>query len=437
MTEPTALPETNNFGLTRIGVGEALSKNGYAVLDLDRIKIDDVLQALVTHSHTGEPALGDPTDPPDLLGLTEGGDLPAATTYFYKVAYIDQYNLETAASPEESVTTPDPIPTPPAPATTVASTGGFIEAGLYAYVITQTDATGGETDPSVSSTVRVGAGGLSTVTFDFPDLGLGAVSTSVYRARPGQTIFYYLTTTTADAWTDLGDIEDQTVIAPVSNTTNSANSIQVTIPLDFIPLGCASWKIYRATFSGGYGGNSLVHNVTEGVTDTSIIPVSVWTDVGDLLEAGFPHVNSSTIPSPPAISLGLGLERPGLLGASHGHGAQCLSMFGPGVLTDAAVLSVTETASPITPTGLTAFFRTPPSGASVVRLRVQDTTGVRLELRCTASSVQPGDPPGYFHADYNTSAADGIEFGVGTITVLVYVDDGPTLAADVNVTLWF
>src|SRR4051794_22346598 len=112
------LQETTHFGLTRVGSGETLAKNGYSFGDLDRVKLDRLLYAALTHTHSGGNAVGDPSDPPTFVVNPTGGHLPASTTFYYRVAYMDEYGLESAASPEGSVTTGDPISPGPAPSGT-------------------------------------------------------------------------------------------------------------------------------------------------------------------------------------------------------------------------------------------------------------------------------------------------------------------------------
>jgi hypothetical protein len=407
VTEPDQFPETTHFGLTRIGEGESFSKNGWAFTDLDRIRLDDLLFAVVNHKHDGSPALGDPTDPPDLLVSPTGGDLPAATTFFYRCSYIDDHGLETAASPETSVTTPDPLDAPTAPAATVETTGGAVEAGIYAYMLTFLDAYGGETTPSPMNDVRVETGSTNRVRLDLPALITGAASINVYRARPGQTTFFRVASAvTATTWYDVGDLEDQSITAPVANTTNAGNSVSVGAPLGFIPLGCKSWNIYRATFSGGYDGNSLVHNVIEGATDTSTIPRTTWIDTGDVLLQGFPQNSSATIPSPPVIDLG---DVQGQLNlAVIPRGSQCVSSYGAGVLTNAQLLNATEVVTTLRPTRLTAYFHTPPETGVTVRFRVEDPYSNYIELACSDATAIGGDPSGYFRKAFPLT--DGGEF---------------------------
>lgn len=396
-------PKTQHFNLTRVGAGESISKDGWAFTDLDRVKLDDLLYALLLHKHTGEPALGDPTDPPTFTAVSTGGHLAAATTYYYRVSFVDQWGLESAASPEGSVTTPNPIPAPSAPAATVESASGTVQPGVYSYLITVTDAFGGETVPSAANNVQVESGTTNRIRLDLPALPAGGTQFRVYRSRPGQTQFYFLTSSAGTSVYDQGDAEDQTVLAPTQNTTNSANSVQVTIPLNFIPLGCTGWRIYRATESGAYDGNSLVHEVVEGLTDTSTTPRTMWVDTGDSLLAGTPQESSSTIPQGSLLSLN---DLAGTLPlAAIPRGVRCMSFYQAGTgIADGETLFITNSPAPIKPVRLTAFFKTPPPAGTSVTLHFQDSeaTPQSIDLLCDDSG---GSPAGYFHKEWPVSEA--------------------------------
>lgn len=420
MTSPSndALPETAHFGLTRIGAGEAQSKNGWSFSDLDRLKLDDLLYAALTHTHTGQPALGNPTDPPALASVSTGGLLPAGTQLFYRASFVDQFGLETAASPEASITTAPPLAPPSAPGAIVDTTAGTVQPGVYSYLLTYTDSYGGETTPSAFNNVQVIAGatpGPARIILNLPPLGLAA-GIKVYRARPGQSALYYVGSSTGSTFTDAGVVEDQTITAPTLNTTNGNGSVVVTIPLNFIPLGCVAWKIYRAFSSGGYDGNSLVHEVIETVSATSTVPVTTWTDTGDVLLAGFPQNSSSTVPAGSLLSLN---DLQGVLPISViPRGVQCLSAFGNGPISNGRVITVTESPVGVQPARLTAFFGTPPSTGMTVRVRVTDTaaTPSYVELSCPAVPATPVSPVGYYHMEFPLIGSKLVYASTGTRT---------------------
>lgn len=396
------LPETQHFGFTQIGPGEGLAKNGYAFGVHDRQGIDNLIQALFNHRHTGEPALGDPTDAPTLNAVSSGGHLPAATTFYFRASYLDQWGLESAASPEASITTPNPIAAPAAPAATVETASGTLGVGIFSYLLTVKDAYGGETTPSSVNNVQISSGGTNRIRFDLPELPPDGVSFSLYRARPGQSQFYLHSSSTGTVMYDSGEAEDQTVLAPTVNTTNAANSIEVTVPGGFIPLGCVAWRFYRSTTSGGYDGTSLVHEVVEGFTDTSTIPRTMWSDTGDSLLQGFPRNSSSTAPQGSLLSLN---DVAGALPlAAIPRGVRCLSITGVGNLSNAEVLLITETPAPIKPVRFTAYLKTPPAPGSSLTLVIQDSaaTPATIELVCDDSG---GSPAGYFHAEWPVTEA--------------------------------
>lgn len=404
MADPLA--ETDNYGFTRYGPGEAASKNGWAFSDSDRVKLDKLFYAALNHTHSGDPALGDPTDAPALSALPTGGVLPAATTYYYRVSFVDQWGLETQAGPEASVTTANPIAPPTAPAVTIELSSGTVAPGVYSYLISFVDQYGGESTPSPMASAQVTTGTTNRIRLDVPDLPAGAASINVYRARPGQAQFYYLGNTTTSPFYDSGSSEDQTITAPTVNSTNASNSIQVTIPLGFIPEACFGWKIYRALSSGGYDGNSLVHWVTEGASDTSTTPRTQWTDTGDSLLAGFPPDQNSCAPS--GIQLAFDMLTGALPLTSMPRGAQVHSTYVAGTVTDQTVVNITEIPIAIQPTRLTAFFKTPPP-TEVVRIRVSDSAATPNVIEVNSTNTVAGDPAGYYHVEWPLYLAESFE----------------------------
>lgn len=392
-------PNTDHFGFTRIGPGESTGKNGQAALDADPVTLDNLLYALFTREFNGDPALGDPTDPPGVFLLAAGGALPAGTTFYYRVAFVDAYGLESAASAEASITTADTIEAPTAPALSVFDSGGSIGVGAYNYVLTQVDDSGGETTVSPLSTIAVNVGdGSAVIALDLPDLAAGATKFRVYRSRPGQTALYFLAEQVSGTYLDTGLAEDQSIPAPNVNSTNATGSVQIVIPGAFIPEQCAAWRIYRATASGDYDEASLVHHVVEPATEDSPIPTTVWTDTGADLLTGTPRETSATAPQGPKLNLD---DLTGSLPlTSVPRGVRCLSTYGPGVLTDGQVLNMTESPAPVQPVRFTAFFRTAPSTSGVVTVRVSDAAGASVALQCSPSFHRAGDPAGFFRAEY-------------------------------------
>lgn len=433
MTDPLdpntvdATPVTDHFGFTRIGPNEGYDKNGWAFGDADRVKQDNVLWALANHEHTGEPALGDPTDAPALAALTTGGHLAPGTTYYYRISFLDKWMLETAASPEASITTPDPIDPPTAAASDVEVAGGTVTAGLYSYVITVLDAFGGETTPSDATTVTVDTGTTNRIALTLPDLPDGGIGFNIYRARPGQTSYYKLGSTNDTTYYDTGATEDQTITAPLNNTTNSSNAIQVSIASGVIPQGCVAWCIYRATASGDYQGDSLVHAVSEGATDTDPTPVTSWIDTGDVLLQGFPLQKSSTMPMPAVIDLS---DIQGHLPITAlPRGVQNIATAVAGALADGQLLNATEPPGDVRPTRFTALFKTPPAAGTSITLHATDTGGHTIDLVCSDATHQSGDPAGYYRAGWPVTDAGEYQAESGTRSDVATVDIVTDLAA--------
>lgn len=397
MSEST--PETTHFGLTRVGSGESFAKNGYAVTDADVVVVDDVLYALSIHSHDGTARLGDPSTVPGLSASTVGGSLPAGTTYYYRVSFLDKYSLETAASDESYVTTPDPLPSPTPPASVVETTLGTLSAGVYTYLVTFTTATGGETTPSGSNAVKVPDGTTNRIRLLLPTLPAGALGWKIYRSRPGQSQFYYVDSTLNPTWYDGGLVEDQSVRVPTTNTTNGTNSITVTIPGGVIPARCFGWRIYRALLSGNYDGTSLVHQVVEGATDTSTDVITTFVDSGGALLAGFPRNTSQTLPGGTlAVGSATGTVR----------GSRSFSGY-IDVITNGSLVTATTVSAAIQPSKLTAFFQVPPNGGAtppVMRIQAYDeaATPNYVELTVVGDGTKQ-----YFHLDLPTLAGAAFE----------------------------
>lgn len=297
--DDSSTPDTEHFGFTRVGTGEDITKDSSKFGDQDRVMLDALLHALATHTHSGSTALDGPTDAPTLTVDSSGGSLPPATDFYYRVSYVDARGLETAAGPEATVTTPDPADDPSAAPALSPGSSGTLAAGDTSYVYTFQDATGGETLPSPAATLTATAN--SSIDIDLPSLPADAQAFVIYRSRPGQTDFYQLAITTGTTYHDGGAAEDQTIVAPVENTTAATNAVQIAAPLSFLPPGAVGWRIYRADASGGYDGDSLVHEVVE--TDSNGNLVLTWTDTDDSLSEGVPSEISSTI-GDPAISGG-------------------------------------------------------------------------------------------------------------------------------------
>lgn len=299
-------PDTVNFGLTRIGPGEGLQKDGHKALDADRVTLDALLKANQQHTHDGEERLADPVGAPTAVASPTDGTLPGNVTYYYSISYLDEWGLETAASPEVQVTTQSMVNAPAAPTLAHVPTGGTLGVGTYQYLITFADLQGGETTPSLKSSILLTSDvcvGTSQITLNMPAPPLETPCINIYRQKPGQSQFYFLEKITNSAYTDDGSVaEDITLTPPVANTTSSTSSITITAPEVPIPAGVTAWRIYRTTISGNYPASALVHAVVETTDETGTEIVTTWVDTGTTLLPGRPKIYSSTIAGGPNIA---------------------------------------------------------------------------------------------------------------------------------------
>lgn len=296
-------PETTNFGLVRFGEGESIAKQNYGVSDGNVVAIDRILKMLADHDHTGGARLADPALAPELTASTSGGTLPAGQTYYYQVSFVDAYGLETAASPEVSITTPPPLGVPTAPALSVQATGGTLGAGIYRYVLAARTPGGGVTTTSTTAEVAIDTGTTNRILISLPEMPAGAEALLIYRSRPGQTEYYFWRESldAADLYDDGSVAEDPTILAPAYNTSSGTNSITVSLPGGTVPTGVQMWRIYRASSPGIYNGLNLVHQVSEGLTESDTTPRPDWIDDGSPLFRGQPRRTSATVAPPPAV----------------------------------------------------------------------------------------------------------------------------------------
>lgn len=402
------LESTPTFGFTRVGQGETLAKNGYAALDGDRTMLDALLRSLHQHTHTGSTErLPDPQYAP-VLSATQGDQtafLPGGQTYFYKYSYVDIWGLETAASPEQMIQTPSGTLRPQAPILEHFPTGGNLNAGRYAYVLTYSDYQGGETTASdpVAITIETDAcSGECRIKLDFDEAPIVAPCVNIYRARQGQTRFYLLDKVEgATIYYDDGSrFEDQTKTPPVINTTGGNNRIDIELP-EGVPDGVGAWRIYRSQTPGAYTTASLVHHVVEGTEEFSNDLRDTWSDRGSGLGRGMPRTRSSTIGGARALRL----EH------LHGHltneqiprGARAWDLFLPGALLSRHY-SVHDFGMDVRPSRISAYLLDPPKGLaqSWIRFIVMDGSG-SVELQATTDAAKhavrfPLTDQGFVHA---------------------------------------
>lgn len=300
---------TVRFQLSTLGPGDALADDGYKFSDTDIQLVDRLLEyALERHVHTGASATDSaPPVGPTLTLHTSGGTIPASTRVYYQVSYVDPDGNETAASPAAFVDTPAAIDEPAAPALGWAPAGGSLPPGSYTYVLSAyAGAVTLETKALNPAQVRVGTTtSASQVTITMPSLPTGADGYNIYRKKPGSPRFYHLASTTATSYVDDGSVtEDPARSLPMSNATNNANAVTVTLPgaTPSVPGDGYTWKIYRAYDATSWA-SSLVHHVVETTLPGSGPVVTTYDDVGEPTLRGGPLDAGQMTGSPPKIVL--------------------------------------------------------------------------------------------------------------------------------------
>lgn len=306
--------QTDHYGLNTLGAGDSLSDGGYKFSVDDRRFMDQLLYlGAEGHKHNG--ALSTSEAPDDTLTLTQddtGGSIQAGQRIFYKYSYVDVNGLESEASTEYFIDTPDKIAEPNPPALTVFTTGGTLLPGVYYYAITAyTNVNTQETKAKgvIYITVPVTTS-TNSILLELPSLPAGADGFNIYRRKPGASRYNWLTSTTGSAFTDTNSLtEDCNRTLPVRNITNSQNS--VTLELPTLPAG-TTWKIYRSFTSGMYD-NALLHHVVEETFEGSGIITPEYVDVGNATQEGSPLAIGQQIGSPSKIMLTNGEEVQGTL----------------------------------------------------------------------------------------------------------------------------
>lgn len=420
-----SLPPTDYFGFTRVGQGESVAKDGHAALDLDVVTRDALHHAHEIHDHSGHARLQDPSVPPVLATSTTGGSLPAATAFYYKVGLIDKYGLETAASPEQSISTGAQIASPTPPSVQVEPEGGTVTGGLYSYVITYATDSGGETLPSRTSEIVVASGSANRIRLDLPALVAGATRYRIYRRRPGQALYYYVADVTAGPWYDTGLAEDVTINPPTANTTNAQNSITVTIPTGVVAANVFGWKIYRSTTPGTYTGHSLVHEVVEPTAEFDTDLRTTWVDTGDTLHQGMPRTRSAT------LSGGIPIDLTNIQGqfpmTALPRGSRSLEVFCRGTIVNDKVYAKTYLPGDIVPTRITAYFQDAPGdlgGATPKAVVFSFTDAQATPQAVQLSCASPGQ---FFSARFTETDGDQFEAENGSrsnVTAIPISNDG-------------
>lgn len=294
---------TDHYGLSKLESGDAFAANGYKYTNADRQSIDNLLY-LGAEGHVHDGASGTVLTPDDPLQLTlnnTGGTLPASTRIYYKWTYVNFRGEESIASPEAYIDTAAAVSEPSAPVLSYATTGGVLGGGNYFYVLsayvgtsineTKALSPGYITVPITSST--------NVLTLTFPSAPAGATGFNIYRRSPGQGTYYYLDSvdvnvaTPPTSYVDDGSVAqdcDRTIASV--NSTNSANSVDIQLPVSVpsLPAGY-TWKIYRTYVSTNWA-TSVLHHVVEYTNEATPIVTTIYSDVGNSTTTGtFPSQN--------------------------------------------------------------------------------------------------------------------------------------------------
>lgn len=305
--------ETTRFGFKTLDEGDQISDDSYKFSDADRHQIDRILAWFEHHHHTGEAgATTSPVAGPELELDTEGGNIPAGSRVRYRYTLVDATGLETAASPESYLDTPEPIDVPEAAALSVLTVGGSLIPGQYYYVLSAyQDFSTSETQAQNPAHITVPATtNTNEVTLELPDLPFGATGFNIYRRSPGGTRYFYLDSVDMDVATPPTDyIDDGSVdedcdrTLPASNTTFSTNAITVSIggATPSVPAGY-TWKLYRTYEAGNYDDSLLVWIVEETFEGSEII-TPLYDDIGGGTTTGTPPTANQTVDQPDQIQL--------------------------------------------------------------------------------------------------------------------------------------
>lgn len=305
--------KTERFGLQILEAGDSLATDGYAFTKSDRVLIDRLLElGAETHHHTGVAAEGLAVDPPQVTLDTNGGAIPAGRRVRYKITLVDENGLETAASDEQIIDTPDPITSPGAPSLYSSSVGGTLIPGVYYYALSAyQDNITSETKVANTAHITVPAGTTTNyVGLTLPSLPAWATGFNVYRRKPGSTRYYYLDSIDMDVATPPTEYDDDGSVnedcgrtVPTTNSTFSTNAVTVTYSgaTPTIPDGY-TWRVYRTYISGDYE-NSLLAWIVEETSEGSGIITPTYDDVGIGTTTGSPPSVSQATNSPTQIDL--------------------------------------------------------------------------------------------------------------------------------------
>lgn len=430
---------TPRYGLQRVRGGENFSLNGNKFSDDDRLIIENLIYASLTHHHNGLTSTAPSTSvAPGLVIDTAFGSLPSGQRVFYTTTWVDNIGNESVALPEAYIDTSPSVTNPGTPYLIVHSTGGTLTPGNYYYVLSAyTGSTAYESKATNPQFDTVQTGGITnSIVVGFPAVPAGADGFNVYRRGPGEIQYSYLTTVAVTggaspspaSFTDDGSLTINPVrTIPAANTTNSVNNITITVPSTTIdgvvyPDGTVppgyTWKVYRSYTSGLYT-NTLVHHVVEFTGEFTGIIVGSFTDTGFGTQQGTPPVQSQFVGSPSPIDLAT--ETTGIMPPERSEYNFVLTFSIPGSTipqTGIARWVCEYTSAVIVGCRVSTGRGEPPAGTSVI-VDVLKGTG-----------VTPSPTTVYTTTGNRPSVAVGKEIGLRTIPDLRNLLEGDSLTVD-------
>ena len=271
---------TPDFGFNYFGAGVpgSITDEGGKYSLGDRLLLSHILKALEGHNHKGGAKLADPTGPAALALDTVSGQLPGGLNVYYRVSYVDQFHLETAASDEAVQVMPTPLSVPVFPILSGApldplSTAPGLGAGTYSYALT---ALAGPGQTPIGAPAQLSIDGLTTtVVVTFPPPQVDQDNWGVWRMGPGQSLWTLVAEVDVSTltFTDDGSVPDDPDAAdpshqpPTTNLTEATNAITISVPDPTVVAGTdvIAWRIYRTFASGSYAASSLLAEVSSTV----------------------------------------------------------------------------------------------------------------------------------------------------------------------------
>lgn len=225
-------------GLTVLEAGEDFAADDWGFTSRNPQTTDRYLElGAVTHRHDAKPALEGPTASALASGFASGGALGAGEDFYVAYTLLDERGGETLPSQAIVVTMDPPLdPSNAAPSAEAQYGSGFLPVGVYYYVVSILDDTGGETPPGPWVQVERAPGdangqvllsGLDEIVAE-----ASGAEWAVYRSTSGGQ-FHYIAQGSGGALIDDGTLCANCSRRPkaeTENTTNSDGRMVVTVP---------------------------------------------------------------------------------------------------------------------------------------------------------------------------------------------------------------